>query len=229
MRWSNYEQREQTMSRSSMQLKHRQMAELTMAMTAVHEVSVIEICPPLLLTDPLTAATKSRMFIIRSLLPANILAQMAIPNSTLAAPVNDVNERVDGEAFDSDGVMLDWKRANSELGSIGLLFFILSLILLNGRSISDGECTEYRPVRSSSDSSDVSSRRPITIIPATNVTRSTEAATFRSATRLQQGSDGRRSHNGRLSADSAQAVVSRMRSSRGWSAWSHVDGRQSRC
>lgn len=64
---------------------------------------------------------------------------MNTPSSTLSAPVNDVNERVDGEAFDTEGVMLDWKRANSEVGSMGLLFFVLSLILLNGRSITDGE------------------------------------------------------------------------------------------
>ena len=64
---------------------------------------------------------------------------MAEPNASLAMLVNDVSQQVDGELCDADGVMIDWKRASSELSTTGLLFLILSLILLNGRTISDGE------------------------------------------------------------------------------------------
>jgi hypothetical protein len=84
-------------------------------------------------------SAKSRTYILRSVLPAKAIAAMATPSATLSAPVNNVNDNVDGQAFDSEGVMLDWKRSSSELGSMGLLFFILSLVLISGRSITDGE------------------------------------------------------------------------------------------
>lgn len=87
----------------------------------------------------LAGGTKSGTYILRSLLPSKIIAKMAVPNTGLSVAINDVSEAVDGEAFDSEGVMVDWKRSRSELGSMGLLFFILSLILLNGRSLPEGE------------------------------------------------------------------------------------------
>lgn len=64
---------------------------------------------------------------------------MPVPNTTMAVAVNDVNETISGGDFDNEGVMVDWKRSGSELGNMGLLYLVLSLILLNGRSMSDGE------------------------------------------------------------------------------------------
>ncbi|UZJ52226.1 hypothetical protein CBS101457_001546 [Exobasidium rhododendri] len=89
------------------------------------------------------AGTLSKTYIIRSLLPAKLIAKMAAPNSSLQAIVSDDKETVNGKAFDAKGVMLDWHRSGSELGSMGLLFFILSIILLNGRSIPDDLLRSY--------------------------------------------------------------------------------------
>lgn len=114
------------------------------------------------------ASAKSRTYILRSVLPAKAIAAMATPSATLSAPVNNVNDTVDGQAFDSEGVMLDWKRSSSELGSLGLLFFVLSMILINGRSISDGKSFTVCFVLRKSSSA-LYFNRPVTILSATYV------------------------------------------------------------
>jgi hypothetical protein len=78
-----------------------------------------------------------------SILPPLLLARITRPNPNLkdvfagtAAP----STRSEVHAVhDEAGVLLDWKRASSELGSMGLTYLLLALILLNKRSISDGE------------------------------------------------------------------------------------------
>lgn len=52
--------------------------------------------------------------------------------------MNHVSGQGAGLKRDSDGVLLDWKCASSELGSMGLTYLILSVILLNGRVLADG-------------------------------------------------------------------------------------------
>lgn len=40
---------------------------------------------------------------------------------------------------DEEGVLIDWKRQDGQLGGMGLLNVVLSLILVSGRSVSDSE------------------------------------------------------------------------------------------
>lgn len=97
-----------------------------------------------------STATSSKTYILRSILPAPLIEAMASPNAELAAVLS-------GSAADADrvgdrdatGVALDWQQAGAELGSMGLLFLILSLILVNGRALADGEwiCSPTIPPR----------------------------------------------------------------------------------
>lgn len=87
---------------------------------------------------PFTASA-GKSYIVRSVLPHELISQMTTPDASLAAAVKDEAGSTGGLQADSSGTMLDWKRSTSELANTGLLFVILSLILLNGRTIADGE------------------------------------------------------------------------------------------
>lgn len=70
---------------------------------------------------------------------------MASPDASLAAIAAEVDGAEDDGTRAGDGdVMLDWKKADGQLASMGLLYVVLSLILLSGRSVADGEFPEAR-------------------------------------------------------------------------------------
>ncbi|WFD30763.1 hypothetical protein MSPP1_001787 [Malassezia sp. CBS 17886] len=62
--------------------------------------------------------SSARAFVLRSTLPADVTAAMATPDSGHRA-------------------LLDWRYPDGQLGTIGLLFLVLSIVLCSGRRIPD--------------------------------------------------------------------------------------------
>lgn len=89
-----------------------------------------------------TGVAKSAWIVV-SILPPRLLARMTRPNPNLHevfASASVPSSRSEHDPIhDEAGVLLDWKRSSSELGSMGLTFLLLALILLNQRALSDGE------------------------------------------------------------------------------------------
>lgn len=69
---------------------------------------------------------------------------MAEPNAAVAAASFTNLDDPSDSGTASMGALLDWQKADGQLGSLGLTFLILSLILLNGRSLSDGQSANVR-------------------------------------------------------------------------------------
>lgn len=63
---------------------------------------------------------------------------MASQDESLSREILQARNRGLTGLQDPAGIALDWRRAGSELGSMGLLYLVLSLILVNGRSLPDG-------------------------------------------------------------------------------------------
>lgn len=96
-----------------------------------------------------SSKSTAKAWILRSLLPLAMTTAMAEPNAKIAAAFQHNEGDGDGDddndneratsAADSDGMMLDWKRSDNSLGAMGLTWLILGFILLNGRSLPNGE------------------------------------------------------------------------------------------
>ncbi|PWN30402.1 MAGE-domain-containing protein [Jaminaea rosea] len=100
-------------------------------------------------------AAVSKSWVLRSILPAPVISSMAAQDAELAAAMADDGLNDDDEdenpagpssrtaassrAPRGGGTLLDWNKADGQLGSMGLTFLILSLILLNGRSLPDDQ------------------------------------------------------------------------------------------
>jgi hypothetical protein len=88
----------------------------------------------------LAAGTKS--YILRSVLPADIVAAMANP---IPLPMFDANGEEAGNEDESadSGALLRWEKADGtasgNVGSLGLRTVILCLVMCLGRVIQDGE------------------------------------------------------------------------------------------
>ncbi|KAN0065774.1 hypothetical protein ACQY0O_000904 [Thecaphora frezii] len=85
-------------------------------------------------------ATKSWM--LRSALPSRLIRKLALGDNQLSDALNEGDEMT-AVGADEEGTVLDWKKADRQLGSFGLLYVILSLILLNGRVIGQGQLLAY--------------------------------------------------------------------------------------
>ncbi|PWN20778.1 MAGE-domain-containing protein [Microstroma glucosiphilum] len=81
----------------------------------------------------------SNSWVVRSILPPIVIKAMAEPNAAVAAASFTSADDSSGSGAASTGALLDWQKADGQLGSLGLTFLILSLILLNGRSLSDDQ------------------------------------------------------------------------------------------
>lgn len=113
-------------------------------------IAVLIICHCFALT-----AAVSKSWVLRSILPAPVISSMAAQDAELAAAMADDGLNDDDEdenragpssrtaassrAPRGGGTLLDWNKADGQLGSMGLTFLLLSLILLNGRSLPDDQ------------------------------------------------------------------------------------------
>lgn len=82
----------------------------------------------------------ARQWMVRSVLPAELRFNMAEGTTRLASTSADIDgaEALKGIRHgDSTGVMLDWRRADGQSGSIGLLFVVLGIVMVNGRECKD--------------------------------------------------------------------------------------------
>ncbi|GAA99773.1 uncharacterized protein L969DRAFT_99549 [Mixia osmundae IAM 14324] len=86
------------------------------------------------------AVTTSKSYVLRDLLPADILRESAAPADEPLA------ERVATSTltgwFNDDGALVQWKRSDQR-ALVGLLHVILSLILVNGRVLASGRLFGY--------------------------------------------------------------------------------------
>lgn len=71
---------------------------------------------------------------MRSILPTAVLNALHEP-----ANISGATHSQDDSAEASSSSAIDWNKADGQLGSMGLTFLILSLILLNGRSLPDDQ------------------------------------------------------------------------------------------
>ncbi|PWN42682.1 MAGE-domain-containing protein [Ceraceosorus guamensis] len=78
----------------------------------------------------------SGSYVLRSILPPTLLNALQTPDAGLAAATASTDAVQHG---DPTGVAIDWKRAEGQQAPMGLLYLILSLILLGGRALSDGD------------------------------------------------------------------------------------------
>lgn len=97
----------------------------------------------------LFTGTAGKMWIVRSIMPQVVIEAMTQANADIAAETPDVNDAAgpSSQQAESDGRMLNWERSDGQVGSMGLTFLMLSLILLNGRSLPDGETSSGRHIR----------------------------------------------------------------------------------
>lgn len=81
-------------------------------------------------------------WVLCSVLPYEIRSAMLDENMKLQ------NTQMDGAAAsalggmrepDMNGIMVDWRRADGQLGSMGILHVILGLILASGRELDDSQ------------------------------------------------------------------------------------------
>ena len=95
-----------------------------------------------LCTDEAGSTGIGSAWVLRSVLPYEIRSAMVEENQKLQ------NTQMDGAAAaafsgmrepDMNGIMTDWRRADGQLGSIGVLLVVLGLILASGREIDDSE------------------------------------------------------------------------------------------
>ncbi|KAL4402420.1 DNA repair protein [Malassezia pachydermatis] len=70
------------------------------------------------------AISSATAYILRSTLPSNVIQALTMSSSTASS-------------------MVDWRQTEDETGSMGLLFVILSLILLSGRQVGEGKLRAY--------------------------------------------------------------------------------------
>ncbi len=86
--------------------------------------------------------TESRSWIVRSVLPPSLRAMMATDVEALAKETakEEYGAAVQGKR-EGEAVLMDWRSADNAAGNMGLLYVVLALILVNGRSMSDGECS----------------------------------------------------------------------------------------
>ncbi|KDN40689.1 MAGE-domain-containing protein [Tilletiaria anomala UBC 951] len=87
-----------------------------------------------------------KMWMVRSVLPLELRTAMTTATNRLAsaaANADGVKALQGMRAGDDAGIMLDWRRGDGQQGSMGLLFFVLGLILVSGRQLSDQKLRSY--------------------------------------------------------------------------------------
>ncbi|SPO36036.1 uncharacterized protein PSFLO_01507 [Pseudozyma flocculosa] len=92
--------------------------------------------------DAAKASSTTKSWALRSVLPLQLIGRLSARNDDLARALHAGGED-SAVTADETGTALDWKKADLQLGSIGLLYVILSLILLNGRAISQAQLLAY--------------------------------------------------------------------------------------
>lgn len=100
----------------------------------------------------------SNIWVLRSALPSSINKALvsvdqglskAFAQSTSSEPSTSTPSRRRSAANNAKAA-LDWSSADHQTGEMGLLYIILALILVNGRTISEGESLQQRePIRTS--------------------------------------------------------------------------------
>lgn len=87
---------------------------------------------------------------MRSLLPPVLISTFSTPSGSLNSVMNPDGDLTDVNGVDlmkdSEGVLVDWKRSDGQLGGMGLLNVVLSLIMVSGRSISNSEYERWSVV-----------------------------------------------------------------------------------
>lgn len=83
----------------------------------------------------------AKAWVLRSVLPPSLRQEMMIASRRIAREVgpNSDENRVLSQVrpADTTGMMVDWQRADAQLGSMGLLYLVLGIILLSGRELPD--------------------------------------------------------------------------------------------
>ncbi|CAO1617799.1 unnamed protein product [Parajaminaea phylloscopi] len=87
-------------------------------------------------------STGSRTYVLRSILPQPVIEAMTQSHAASFGS-NASQSRADASEYQGNGPMLDWTKADGQLGSMGLTYLILSFILLNGRSLPDVQFRAY--------------------------------------------------------------------------------------
>lgn len=85
----------------------------------------------------------AKAWVLRSILPSVMITALAEPNAQIAAAFehedrDDEHQHRASPSSEPSGMIMDWNRADGQLGSMGLTFLILGFILLNGRGLSNG-------------------------------------------------------------------------------------------
>lgn len=97
--------------------------------------------------ETVSKSTGNRSYVLCSILPQTVIEAMTQPANE---GVKNAAQVAEGPSeYKGEGPMLDWSKADGQLGSMGLTYLILSLILLNGRSLPDGEYTRLYSLPSS--------------------------------------------------------------------------------
>ncbi|PWN51359.1 MAGE-domain-containing protein [Violaceomyces palustris] len=86
----------------------------------------------------------AKSYALRSSLPSNVIAAMSRLEAGLGSPAAG-SSHSSGAERDAKGSLIDWKRADGhgQLGQMGLLHLVLSIILLNGRTVPDDQLRAY--------------------------------------------------------------------------------------
>lgn len=87
-------------------------------------------------------ADTAKAWIVRSVLPPKLRQEMMEGSRRVArevGPSSDTARALEQmRPGDPEGCVVDWQRADAQLGSMGLLYLVLGLILLSGRELPDG-------------------------------------------------------------------------------------------
>lgn len=92
------------------------------------------------LTSHSPSAAGSNIWVLKSILPTRLIQRYSKPVEDLANSLQQPEEaHITATGADSSGIVLDWAKSGMQQGAMGLLYVVLALILLNGRSMKDGE------------------------------------------------------------------------------------------
>lgn len=87
--------------------------------------------------DCIAAASGSKSYILRSILDPIILDYAALTDQEIyEQEIEDLPEGADDTAFVTYGSIISWSDSD-QLGSLGILYVLLALILVSGRIIAD--------------------------------------------------------------------------------------------
>lgn len=85
----------------------------------------------------------SKSYVLVSVLPNKLISRITQPSATLEHVPDYTVGGNRGNISGTEGVLLDWKRSNADLGKTGLTMLILALVLVNNRVMPEDQLRSY--------------------------------------------------------------------------------------